>query len=63
MCVFSLPDIDECKINVCHRDAYCTNTKGSYNCTCSLGYIADGLGCKGRFGFFLDLGLVRASIQ
>ena len=63
VCVFSLPDIDECKINVCHHNAFCTNTQGSYNCTCSPGYIADGLKCKGRFGSFHTFQLFRESIQ
>ena len=61
--VFFLPDIDECKINVCHHNASCTNTQGSYNCTCNPGYIGDGLNCKGRFGLFHAFQLVRASIQ
>ena len=63
MCVFSLPDIDECKINVCHQNASCTNTKGSYICTCSPGYIGDGLDCKGKFGFFHAFQVARVSIQ
>ncbi|CAH3159137.1 unnamed protein product [Pocillopora meandrina] len=46
MYVFCLPDIDECKINVCHHSASCTNTQGSYNCTCNPGYIGDGLNCE-----------------
>ena len=63
MCVFSLPDIDECKINVCHQNASCTNTKGSYICTCSPGYIGDGFDCKGKFGFFPAFQVARVSIQ
>ena len=63
MYVFCLPDIDECKINVCHHSASCTNTQGSYNCTCNPGYIGDGLNCEGRFGLFHAFQLVRASIQ
>jgi hypothetical protein len=33
-------DIDECQdgIAICHRDAVCENTPGSYQCTCKPGY-------------------------
>lgn len=63
VCVFSLPDIDECKRNVCDQNAFCTNTQGSYHCTCSPGYIADGSNCKSGFGFYHTFQLVRTSIQ
>lgn len=39
-------DIDECSsANECHLDATCTNTKGSYNCTCQDGFEGDGKNC------------------
>ena len=43
-------DIDECsdKTARCHEDANCTNTGGSFNCTCKLGFIGDGLDCVGK---------------
>ncbi|XP_064416366.1 adhesion G protein-coupled receptor E1-like [Latimeria chalumnae] len=33
-------DIDECSLNstICGKNASCTNTEGSYNCTCDPGY-------------------------
>ena len=39
-----LTDIDECHINTddCHHNAACTNTDGSYTCSCNQGYIGDG---------------------
>ena len=41
-------DIDECKGNhSCHVNATCTNTKGSYACTCHPGYTENGGDCKG----------------
>ena len=31
--------------NMCSEDAYCTNTWGSYNCTCNDGFRGDGFNC------------------
>ena len=47
---FSYSDIDECarKLDRCQEDASCTNTKGSYNCSCDAGYSGDGFNCSGR---------------
>ena len=47
------PDIDECYLeNVCHLDATCNNTKGSYNCTCKDGFEGDGRNnCTGKIEF------------
>ena len=39
-------DIDECKHNVCHQDASCTNTPGSYRCECNSGFNGDGNFCQ-----------------
>ena len=33
-------DLDECSIN-----AQCTDTMGSYNCTCNIGYDGNGFNC------------------
>ena len=43
-------DIDECEeeIDNCHADASCTNTDGSFNCTCLTGYSGDGVSCLGK---------------
>ncbi|XP_035691358.1 fibrillin-3-like [Branchiostoma floridae] len=40
-------DIDECATGVhsCHQHATCTNTVGSYRCTCNSGYTGDGRTC------------------
>ena len=32
-------------IAYCHVHAFCTNTIGGYNCTCSEGYEGDGFNC------------------
>jgi len=46
----TLTDKDECTYDLdnCHADALCTNTKGSYNCTCLRGYEGDGIKCTGN---------------
>ena len=31
----------------CDENANCTNTVGSYNCSCNHGYEGDGFNCKG----------------
>jgi len=32
----------------CHADANCSNTNGSFHCTCHTGYSGDGVLCLGR---------------
>ena len=52
-------DVDECfpdqisdeylhLAHNCHADANCSNTKGSFYCTCHTGYSGDGVLCLGR---------------
>lgn len=43
-------DIEECQTETdnCHVDANCTNTNGSFNCTCLAGYSGDGVTCDGK---------------
>ena len=43
-------DIDECECGThdCDENAICTNTIGSYDCTCREGYIGDGRTCIGE---------------
>ena len=45
-----LLDIDECSASpsVCDINANCSNTRGSYICTCNAGYNGDGKSCHGR---------------
>lgn len=46
---FILADHDECAddSHMCHVNAVCTNTEGSYECECEYGYIGDGRNCEG----------------
>ena len=46
-------DIDECSTETspCDQNATCTNSDGSYSCTCKLGFTGDGTTCKGSLKF------------
>lgn len=52
-CVFCcVSDIDECargNSNCDTEHARCTNSHGSYHCTCLSGYSGDGVNCNGKF--------------
>lgn len=47
---FFLIDVEECESgeNVCHANAKCSNTLGSYVCRCIRGFDGDGLTCIGN---------------
>ena len=42
-------DVDECssESSPCDNNADCTNSDGSYTCTCKQGFIGDGESCTG----------------
>ena len=47
-------DIDECQgVNNCDSNANCTNTQGSFTCSCQEGYSGDGKSCSGEILFYL----------
>jgi hypothetical protein len=43
-------DIDECSTgtHTCHVNASCTDTIGSYSCTCFAGFTGNETYCEGR---------------
>ena len=48
--IFFYSDLDECARGEdnCHPWANCTNTPGSFKCTCKEGYAGDGVRCYGK---------------
>lgn len=54
---FALVDNNECTdsaANGCFSNAYCTNTQGSYTCSCPSDYIlkGDGKTCECKLAFW-----------
>ncbi|KAI8124767.1 Protein HEG like protein 1, partial [Lucilia cuprina] len=47
-CNCNVQDENECKYRPCDVFAHCTNTLGSFTCTCFPGYRGDGLHCEGK---------------
>ena len=47
-------DINECASNGGHGpcDQYCTNTNGSFYCSCQSGFTQSGYMCNGKVVFF-----------
>ena len=47
-------DTDECSASpsVCDINANCSNTRGSYYCTCKTGFTGDGKNCQGMGNYF-----------
>ena len=65
-----LLDIDECKSDIlrCDVNANCSNTYGSYKCTCKEGYNGTGHVCTGmmnslRFNLCIGLGTGILSVE
>ena len=47
---YSITDVNECLTNNGGCSQICTNTHGSFQCSCYSGYalVADNLGCDGK---------------
>ena len=61
--IYLLVDLDECFYDkyTCDSNADCTNTNGSYTCTCKDDYYGDGKTCEIRLGsyYICEVGLVK----
>ena len=46
-------DINECDLgtDTCHVNATCTDTIGSYECTCNSGFEGNGVNCTSKDEF------------
>ena len=52
MHIWYYTDINECEVGgpyVCHSDADCINTNGSFTCTCKEGFTGSGHYCIGEY--------------
>ena len=51
-------DINECELETypCHFNASCTDTDGSFNCTCNEGFEGNGFNCAGTISkhYYVD---------
>ena len=54
MLIWFFLDTDECSVSpsVCDTNANCSNTRGSYYCTCKAGFTGDGKNCQGGRKYF-----------
>ena len=53
-CLIQPVDVNECELgmHICNSSANCTDTDGSFNCTCREGFEGDGFNCTGKFYYF-----------
>ena len=51
--MINLADINECdSMRPCHINATCTDTLGSFICTCNNGFTGDGMICQSIIFYF-----------
>ena len=54
MNIYYFIDVDECAdATTCDSNATCTNTPGSFTCTCNQGYTGNGTTCEGMINIIL----------
>ena len=46
--VCNIVDENECDSDPCDVNGSCSNTVGSYDCSCNAGYVGDGHNCAGK---------------
>ena len=44
----NIADVDECSGSPCDNNAACSNSDGSFTCTCNDGFTGDGSTCTGE---------------
>jgi hypothetical protein len=46
---FIFLDVNECLTRPCHHNANCTDTEGSYDCKCNVGFSGNGVTCTSEY--------------
>ena len=63
-CLFVfLIDLNECASNNGGCDQVCTNTHGSYQCSCNPGYTKSGHRCGGKVNLTIGLGFSSVRLE
>ena len=47
----AIVDVNECDEGPCDQYSSCTNTEGSFECTCEAGFTGSGQDCNGNIKF------------
>jgi len=57
-------EVNECTLGThnCNTNAICTNTIGSYLCTCKIGYFGNGFNCSGNISKFIKIDIIKMKI-
>ena len=59
-------DVDECinGVHMCHENATCSNTNGSYTCHCISGWSGDGINCTSEVvGYFRYIQVLLRNVK